>query len=398
MRRLCMVVHERYPDDARVRREAEALRDDGWEVDVVCLREHGERAYDESGGVRIFRLPVRRHRGSRLVVYLLEYLQFFLLASLRLAGLHALRRYDAVQVHNMPDFLVFTALVPRLLGARVVLDMHDLVPELYSVRFGGDQNHPAARLTRWAERRSIAFADHVITAGEPFRRRLVARGVPPEKVTVIMNSADPRLFKATPRQVSQESRNGFSLIYHGGLFERYGLDVAVRAVARLRHAIPSLRLDIYGPGEAAPMLERLIDELDLRDRVRLGGNLPIDAIPQLIDQADLGVVPYRRNPFTDLLYPSKAFEYIVMGVPVIMSRTGAVVELFGGVPDMFFQPEDVDDLAAHILRLYHHPERRQQLLEQARRSYAPFAWERQRKAYVLLMRRITGGALSPAKP
>lgn len=384
-----MIVHAYYPADPRVRREAEALLGAGWAVDIVCLRDRGEPPTADFGGARVYRLPVRRHRGRGLAVYLLEYLVFFLLASLQVTWLHFQCRYDVVQVHNMPDFLVFAALLPRLLGARVVLDIHDLVPELYMLKFGDRPNHPLIWLTRWAERGSTAFAHHVITAGEPFRRRLIARNVLPDKVTVIMNSADPRLFRPVQRTEAGFRKNGcFMLMYHGGLFERYGLDIAIKAVDRLRDEIPGLRFHIYGQGEAADELRQLIEERDLSEWVRLGGFVPLDEIPELIAAADLGVVPYRRNLFTDLLYPTKAFEYMVLGVPVILARTEAVVQLFGAIPDMFFQPEDVDDLAMRILSLYQDPGRMRRLLDAARRAYVPYAWENQRKEYLLLMHRL----------
>jgi glycosyltransferase involved in cell wall biosynthesis/O-antigen/teichoic acid export membrane protein len=390
MKTACMIVHAYYPADPRVRRETEALLDEGWTVDVICLRDRDELPIENCSGATVYRQPIRRHRGRGVAVYLLEYLVFFVLASFRLAWLFLRHGYDVVQVHNMPDFLVFTALLPRLFGTRVVLDIHDVVPELYMSKFGGDSNHPVVRMTRWVERRSIAFADHVITAGQPFQRKLIARGVPPHKVTVILNSADPRLFHPVHHNGNGYPSNGqFTLMYHGGLFERYGLDIAIRAVHRLRDTVPGLQLHIYGRGEAEDELGRLIAQLDLGKRVRLGGFVPIDDIPELITKADLGVVPYRQDSFTDLLYPTKAFEYMAMGVPVILARTGAVVELFADVPDMFFQPDNVDDLAARILTLYQSPERRHRLLDAACKAYAPYTWESQRKEYLTLMQRLT---------
>ncbi|MEO8285669.1 MAG: glycosyltransferase family 4 protein [Chloroflexota bacterium] len=382
-----MVVHSFYPDDPRVRRETEALLEDGWAVDVICLRGDGEQAVEECNGAKVHRLPVRRHRGAGFAIYMLEYANFFARASALLAKMHIQRRFDVVQAHNMPDFLVFTALTPRLLGARVVLDIHDLVPELYMSKFGGKPNHPAIRMTRWFERRSAAFADRVLTAGEPFRRRLIERSAPSDKVTVIMNTADPRLFKSDQKEKHRDSgaRNGYTLMYHGGLFERYGLDIAIRAVDRLRSEIPGLKFEVYGQGEAAESLARLVAELGLEEHVHMGGFVPIDEIPRLVAKADLGIVPYRQNSFTDLLYPTKAFEYIAMGVPAVMSSTGAVVELFSGLSDMFFPPEDVDALATRILELYRDPQRAEQLLEASRKAYAPYAWENQRQRYLGIM-------------
>ncbi len=396
-KRACMVVHSFYPDDPRVRRETEALLGDGWQVDVICLRGEGEAKHEDCNGAQVHRLAVRRHRGAGFAIYMLEYMHFFVLASVLLARLQVKKRFNVVQVHNMPDFLIYTAAIPRMLGARLVLDIHDLVPELYGSKFGGKPGHPAIRMARWTERRSGAFASQVLTAGEPFRKRLVERGTPSDKVTVIMNAADPNLFQAgqyakSKAETAQSGKDSFVLMYHGGLFDRYGLDIAIKAVDKLRSQIPGIALHIYGQGEASADLARLVNNLGLHEHVLLGGFVPIDGIPALVAAADLGVVPYRQNPFTDLLYPTKAFEYIIMGVPVVMSSTGAVTELFPDVPDMFVPPEDVDALAARILDLYRDPRRLQTLLEAAQRAYAPYAWENQRERYLAVMRGLLPSA------
>src|SRR5215212_3737468 len=165
-RRACMVVHSHLAMDPRVRREAAALLSDGLSLDIICLRGPGEARTETWNGARVYRLPVRRHRGSGFAVYMLECALFFLLATLCVSWLGLRRRYDLVHAHNLPDFLVFTAVLPRLLGARVVLDIHDPLPDLYASKFGQNQRHPFVRLTRWIEARSTAFADHVLTVGE----------------------------------------------------------------------------------------------------------------------------------------------------------------------------------------------------------------------------------------
>jgi glycosyltransferase involved in cell wall biosynthesis len=189
--RQCMVVHAYYPlGETRVEREAHALIARGYEVDVICLRKEGEPAVDFQDRINIHRLPVKRHKRSGLAVQLFEYLVFFILAFVKLTALHLQRRYLIVQVHNLPDFLVFAALVPKVTGARVILDLHDLMPEFCAARFNSDVNSWLVRLVRWQEQLSCRFADHVITVTERWRERLVKRGLPAEKVTVVMLDAD----------------------------------------------------------------------------------------------------------------------------------------------------------------------------------------------------------------
>lgn len=394
----CIVVHNHIDMDPRMRREAEALLADGWSLDIVCLRGEGEPRTENWGGATVHRLPVRRHRGRGQAIYSLEYAAFFLLASAYVSRLSLRRRYDLIQAHNIPDFLVFTALLPRMRGARVLLDIRDPLPDLYTSKFGGNQSHPVVRFIQWLEAKSITFADHVLTPGEPSRRRLIGRKVPPEKVTNVLNSADPRLFMPIHRPIDSPAwGDRFTLAYHGGLFARYGLDIAIKAVHQLRRDIPGLRLRIAGIGEEFDNLRRLVEQLDLEEHVSLEGWISPSGIPEFVAQADLGVVPYRQDTFTDLIYPTKAFEYMAMGIPVIMSNLTGIVELFCDAPELFFRPDDVDDLARHIFLLYREPARLSRLNEIAQRAYAPYSWEGQRQNYLALVHRLVNGA-HPAPP
>jgi glycosyltransferase involved in cell wall biosynthesis/O-antigen/teichoic acid export membrane protein len=385
-RRACVVVQSTFPADVRVRREAEALLSDGWLLDVICLQGPGEPLEETWGQASIHRLPGARRRGTSLMVYFLEYLTFFALAASHVTKLSLRHRYDLVHTHNLPDFLVFTAILPRLLGARLVLDIHDPTPDLFVSKFGENTLHPVVKVTRWIEAASSAFADLVLTPGEPSRQRLVGRNVPPEKIANVLNSADPRLFsppcQAHPRATPDSS---FTLVYHGSFFERYGLDIAIEAVHRLRDEIPGLRFRIAGGGETADDLKRLVAKLGLEDRVTFAGQISVDKIADFVAGSDLGVVPYRQDTFTDLVYPTKTFEYIAMGVPVVMSGLAGVVELFPNIPDLFFRPNDVDDLARHILRLYREPERLGRLNDALRNAYIPYSWEGQRQKYLGLV-------------
>jgi glycosyltransferase involved in cell wall biosynthesis len=178
------------------------------------------------------------------------------------------------------------------------------------------------------------------------------------------------------------------------MFERYGLDIAIRAVHQLRADIPALRFHIGGYGEEVGNLQRLVEELDLSERVSLAGWIPPEQVSAFVAGSDLGVVPYRQDTFTDLIYPTKAFEYIAMGVPVIMSALAGVVELFPNVPDLFFKPDDVDDLARHILLLYREPWRLCRLIEAAQEAYVPYSWEGQRREYLALVQRLAARSRS----
>jgi hypothetical protein len=116
---VCIVRHNYYPD-THVRRDAEALVDAGYDVSVVALRKANQPSRERLDGVEVHRLPVQHVRGSTLR-YAWEYASFALLAFLTVAWLHLRSRFRVVEVDNMPDLLVFSALVPKLFGARVIL-------------------------------------------------------------------------------------------------------------------------------------------------------------------------------------------------------------------------------------------------------------------------------------
>lgn len=397
----CMVVHAYYPlGETRVERQAKALIKSGFAVDVICLRAAGEAACETIDGINIIRLPVQRHKGHGLVVQLLEYLTFFTLACARLIWLHRRRRYRVVQVHNLPDFLVFATWWPKITGARVILDLHDLMPEFYAGRFQRSLNSPPVRLVLWQERLSCRFADHVITVSEHWRQTLIKRGVPANKCSVVMNVADDAVFHCPKETENHDSKHTmhttgpppFRLIYHGTLVQRYGLDLAIRAVHQVRHDIPGIHLTILGEGDHVDALIQMVEELDLKKQVTIYNELrPTEELPQIIRTADLGIVPYRNDAFTDGLLPTKLMEYAALGLPAIAARTTAIESTFNGTMVELFTPGDANDLARCIRDLYQSPGRLAQLAQGSSRFNKNHNWTKVGEAYVTLVKTL--GAL-----
>ncbi len=385
-----MVVHAYYPlGETRVEREALALIDRGYDVDVVCLQNVGEPAQDTVDGVNIYRLPVRRGKRRGQLFQLIEYLVFFLLASIKLIGLHRRNRYGVIQTHNLPDFLVFAALGPKLLGARVILDLHDLMPEFYAARGGRSMKSLAVRLVIWQEQISCRFADHVITVTDIWRETLIGRGVSPEKVSVVMNVADTRIFRPNPDDLPSLHANGdFRLIYHGTLTHRYGVDLILRALAQARDEIPGIRLTLIGAGDALDDLKRLAKELGVEDQVDFCSEVYASQLPPLIAQADAGVVPNRNDLFTDTLLPTKLLEYVALNTPVIAARTRTIAAYFDDSMVRFFRPGDAADLANAILDLYTNRPLLERYAHNARKFDEKYSWPQVSAHYAALVDRL----------
>jgi glycosyltransferase involved in cell wall biosynthesis len=378
--RVCVIRQGYFPLDTRVRREVHALADAGHEVDVICVRRPGEPRRERRGPIRVLRLPAPLRRTDGAVRYIAQYAAFALMAGGVAALLHRRRRWDVVQVNSMPDALVFAAAVPRLRGARVVLDLHECMPEFFQVKFGVGPRHPAVRLVAAAEQASIRFADRVITCTEQMRGAFVARGADPGKIDVVLNSADEAVFDAD--RYRPAAGDGFTLICHGAIERSYGHDTLLRAVALARERIPELRLDVYGDGTFRPQLEHLAADLGLDGCVRIrDGWAPIEELVEAIARADAGVVALRRDAFRDLTHANKMFDLIAMRTPAIVSRTRAVEAYFDDGCFAYFDSGDERGLADAILALHADPELGERLARRAAAVARPYRWEAQREIY-----------------
>ena len=387
----CMVVHAYYPlGETRVEREAQALVASDYQVDVICLRDEGEASVEVVDGNTVHRLPVRRSKRKGILIQLFEYLTFFALVFFKLTHLHWQHRYQIVQVHNLPDFLIFAALVPKLTGAKLLLDLHDLMPEFYACRFETDLTSLPVRLVIWQEQLSCRFADHVITVSEHWRQALIARGVPADKCSVVMNVADEHVFQWSDEFVSRKRDNGrFRLIYHGTIVQRYGLDLAIEAVDQVKDDIPGIELVILGKGDYVATLTQMVQERELTQQVTIYDELrPVQELPALIRQADLAVVPYRDDTFTDGLLPTKLMEYAALGLPAIAARTTAIEAYFANTMVAFFEPNDAQSLARCLSDLYNSPEQLTTLSLGSKKFNERYSWHKVSAEYKSVIKHL----------
>lgn len=386
--RHCMVVDNHYPD-IRVEREANALLERGYQVDVICLQTPGRPRTERNGALTVYRLPVQRRRGASAPAQLWEYLSFLAWATAMVALRDLRARYAVVQVHNVPDFLVFSAMLPKLRGAKVILDLHDLMPEFFASRFGGGLESVLGSAVKLQERLSAAFADRVLTVTDLWRDKLERRGVPAHKLGVVMNVPDERAFPIRQPQV-RRTGGPLTVVYHGTLTQRYGIDVLLSAFAMARNRVP-LRLLIHGRGEYMEEAQQLAGELGITDEVRFStGLLPTSELAALVACGDIGVVPNRNDLFTDGILPTKLMEYATLGIPSIVSRSTAVERYFTDDMVRFVEPGDATQLADAMVELAADPDRRAMLAESAQRFSRQYRWSDQAAAYVAVVDRLAG--------
>src|SRR5579885_1912657 len=258
--KVCMLSYSYYEGDARIIQYASALAERGDEVDVICLKHPGDSPRDVLDSVNVFRIQERTKDERGLLTYLCRILRFLVVSAAVLTKRHLRRRYSVIHVHSVPDFLVFAALVPKLLGTPVILDIHDVLPELYASKFHASCNSLLFRSLVLVERISVAFANHV--------------------------------------------------------------DVAIHAFSKIKDEIPDAEFHIYGEGPAKPSLMDLSRSLGLERRVIFHSALPTAEIVRVMAASDLAIEPKRvSSEFGNEALSMKILEFMSVGVPVIVSRT-----------------------------------------------------------------------------
>ena len=375
-----MIAYTHYTSDPRVRREAEALAERGDHVTCWCLEE--DRAPDPGDlrGVQLRTVRIPRYRGGRASAYVRSYTRFFALAGLQMARDHVAEAFDVVHVHTMPDFMVFTALPQRLLGAKVVLDMHDLMPDLYAVKFGLSRTGRAVQALRAVQGLSASFADAVICVHQPQYELLLRDGVPARKLAIVMNAADPRLFPPRKKQPRVSDDQPIRVVYHGTVLHRYGVDLAVQALAEARKTEPRLKLTILGDGDFMPEVRRLAESLDLGpDALELSeGRVPLTEVAQAIRSAHIGIIP-NRDDQEDSVLPTKLLEYVAVGIPAIATATRCITRYFDASQLELVPVADVSAMADALVRLAGDRERRRGLVKAARAWQDEYGFEVQKR-------------------
>jgi glycosyltransferase involved in cell wall biosynthesis len=380
--------------DVRVRRKAEALVSAGYSVDVLALAAptHRTNAY-ALNGVNVYTLSLGKKRGS-FARYLYEYVTFFVWTFLRLLTWR--RRYAVVDVNTLPDFLIFAAAPARWRGAKLVLDMHEITPEFCMSKYGVGADSWLVRLLKYLERVSFNFADYVITITEPIQELLIERGLPRSRSVVIMNSADEARFGSSPNPAdTSKDSDTFVMMYHGTLTRIYGLDIAIEAFSLAHADMPGSELRIVGSGPEETVLASLVRERGLGASIKMPGSVPAAEIPGWLRECDLGILPIRRDVFLDFAFPNKLPEFIIMGIPVLMSRLKTIRHYFSEEALCYFEPNNPADLAKQMIRIYQDRGMRARLAARAKQEYAPIDWEVMGERYLKLMAGLSG-AVQPA--
>jgi glycosyltransferase involved in cell wall biosynthesis len=395
--RVCMLAYSFYESDTRILQYANALATRGDTVDVFALRREDDHAeFEALDGVNVHRIQSRTVNEKGPFGYANRILRFLLRSTWLLSRKHQEHPYDVVHVHSVPDLLVFAAVFLKWKGVPVILDIHDLLPELFASKFKISAHSLVFKLLTFAERCSCAFATHVIVANHLWRDRLVVRSSQAEKCTVIRNYPDLHTF--VPRSSEERGKNDrFLLTYPGSLNWHQGLEVAIRAFAIVADLIPEAEFHIYGEGPAKPMLVELANQLGVPSRVIFHDPLPSREVARVMARTDLAIEPKRAtSAFGNEALSTKILEFMALNVPVVASKTKTHAYYYDDSTIHYYENDDEVELAKQILRLKNDCELRSRLVANARKYVQDNHWDARKPEYLRLVDSLVGTSVSSA--
>jgi len=384
--KVLMLDENHFPADIRVWHEATALRDNGYEVSVICLRRKSEAWREDVESIHVYRVPVMtvfkkvaRYETCGLITrigrtlkstagYFCEYF-YFTGACLTLSVRVWLRHgFDVVHAHNPPDTLCVVGAFWKLFGRKFVFDHHDLSPELYRSRFGASEG-AVCKLLILVEKLSLRLANVVIATNESYRAIQKERGkVPDNRIFTVRNGPDLRRVQPVEPSAELRGMGKTILAYLGAINPQDGLDYLLRALHVLAHE--RYREDFYcvivGSGDSIDDLKDLSRKLKLEPFVRFAGFVPDAEVLAILSSADICVDPDPASPLNDVSTWIKIMEYMAMGKPIV---SFALKETQVSAQDaaLFVPPNDVAKLAAGIEALMDDPARRDAMGEFGRR-------------------------------
>lgn len=365
-----VVISQHYPPDksgnaSRISDTCSHLAAEGWDVTVLApppAFPHGQfdrswtrKTTDINDGVTIHRLwawqPTVEDPSfvSRMAYYLLFPIHAFLWL------LFNYRTYDATITSSPPIFTGVSALPFGLLGRKPwIVDVRDLWIDA-SVGLGFiDEGGLLERISRAYERVVLRSADRVTVTTTVLGERLEDRyGIDDRKIVHLPNGVSTDEFRPTDQQPNS------TIVYTGNVGHAQDLEACIKALSRMESATTTLR--IVGEGDIRNDLEELVSDEGLDDRVEFTGLVPRETVPEILDNAAIGVAPLKNDDALEYAVPTKAYEYMSFELPVVATGTGEIEVLIEESEGGVFVENDPQRLAEVFDSLLADPDRRMRL-------------------------------------
>lgn len=387
--RVLMIAQSNFDYDARIIRLSSVLIENNIDVDLICLRNEDQLKYEFKHGVNVYRIMKNFHQDS-IVSYIFFSLLFTFKAFLTSIFISRKKRYEIVHVHNMPDYLVFSAAYHKLRGTPVILDIHDLTVELFKEKWSSKRFKRFLPILKFVEKISCKFADHIITVTKECVDILISRGIKEEKISLIMNTPDEKVFTYDLTRFNKNGSENFKFLYHGTIAERFGLHHFVKAMPEILRAIPNAEFHIYGRfnNEYSDTLRGMIKEFGLSNNIFFIDHIPYSQLNNMIKDFDMGVVTYEQTEYMNLAMPTKAGEYAFTGLPFIISDLISVRTVFRSESVCYVNPNDTNMIAEKIIKLYKDINLRSVMSSMAYEDMLKISWNVMRREYLSIVNKL----------
>jgi glycosyltransferase involved in cell wall biosynthesis len=390
---VCIIVENLpVPLDRRVWSEAETLRDAGYVVSVISPKGKTSctASYEVLGGIHIYRHRMWESK-STTAGYLVEYGAAFIAELYLTLQVFVRMRFRILQGCNPPDTVFLLALLLKPFGVRFIFDHHDLAPELFQTKFE-DRNGLLRLLVRFAERCSFKVADVSIATNESFKDVAVTRGgKAPEDVFIVRNCPDLTKLRAVPDRPEPVLGKPLQVVYVGFMGRQDGLDLLIEAIEHIVKVVKRTDTNfvLIGAGTMLPELEAMVAAKGLSSCVTFKGQVSHEEVIDYLSASDIGVAPDPKNAMNDNSTMIKIFEYMALGLPVVLfdlkeGRRSA------GPAALYARPNDPIDFAKKITELLDCWELRKQLAAIGRRRIEEnLNWEFEKRSLLHAYERVS---------
>lgn len=386
------------PFDRRVWHECTTLVAAGYEVSVICPRgrRHDREAYEERNGVRIFRYTPPPQAGG-LWGYPREYASMLWHTITLARRLWSEHPFDVIHACNPPDLFFLVGRLFRSKGVSFVFDQHDANPEIMIAKRGGEvRDGIPERVVRWVERQTYGLADVVISPNDSYRGLALTRGGKRAEDVFVVRSG-PRWEEFSPVRYADFDRldHRHLVAYLGVMGKQDGVDLLVRAVARLVREGKDILLYLAGDGESYEEVRELGRELGLTDNLLMPGYQTAQEFTAALLDADVCVAPDPPSPFNDISTMNKIVEYMALGrASVVFPLTEN--KLTGGDAIAYAGDMTWEGLSAAIGRLLDDEAGRRRLGDRARERFErTLAWEHSAPRLLAAYERVRAKAAGP---
>jgi len=304
------------PFDRRVWQEANALKENGTEVTVICPKMKGySLGFEVINGIEIYRHPLPLEaRGA--IGYFMEYSAAVFWEIILSFRIYFRKKFHVIHGCNPPDLIFIPALLFKLFGVKYVFDHHDINPELYFAKFG--KKNLFYKVLLLFERLTFLTADFSIATNESYRDIAIKRGkMNPQKVAVVRSGPDLNRMKITPGNQKYKKGRKYLIGYVGVIGEQEGLDLLLQVISLLTSKRDDIQFAIIGGGTDLDKIKALSDNLGINEFVDFYGRVPDDFLIDILNTADICVNPDKPTEMNNLSTMNKIMEYMALKKPIV---------------------------------------------------------------------------------